>query len=602
MKLKYLISTILFIATLNAAAQQVEGIDWQVDTIKFKIKKFIITQDIDTQQIKLDTLIKHIEISHPNFRKYRFPIYLGHTVSPTISAFFPEQKIQAPFYPIYYYQNCIFTPFNLAFFNTNIPYSYLYYTGTDKTTDEQILDFLLTMNSGKHLNYGIQYKMQTTRNQKVNSNSVVNAFRIWMRYANRKYLFLANLYFDKIKIYEDGGFIDTAKTFDALTAQYFMKTATNTLRSKGLTIFQKLLISPSLSIISYTRLIHSDKIFYEPYTDTNYFEITRLSQNKTYDSTALNLLENDAYLSMNIKRISLKFGIKNQVESYYSFKNYIIGLSSDKYYNNAAEAKIYFSTSKYQISANGKYFLTGRKKNNYLITSSQTINLGKIQLTSQQMQSLTAPSLFLIRYNGNHDFWNNNFKPIQTTNLNISISIPNFAINTGIGGGWKKNFIYFDSIATPTQTLQKIPYYYFFWDKKLHIKPFITEMHITLQNIENKNITLPHLLIFNSTYADFFMFKKHLRLNIGINTYYTDSYKALAYRPSTGIFYYENKRLTGSYPIIDIFAAGKVQRAQFFLKVKYMNFLLFKEYFFYVNHYHLAEFLILFGVKWWFKN
>ena len=79
-------------------------------------------------------------------------------------------------------------------------------------------------------------------------------------------------------------------------------------------------------------------------------------------------------------------------------------------------------------------------------------------------------------------------------------------------------------------------------------------------------------------------------------------FMGFAYMPATSLFYNQNIRKTGGYPIADIYLSAKLKRVRFNLKINHANDAIFPRNNFLVLHYPLPDRYFTFGLAWSFYD
>jgi len=127
-------------------------------------------------------------------------------------------------------------------------------------------------------------------------------------------------------------------------------------------------------------------------------------------------------------------------------------------------------------------------------------------------------------------------------------------------------------------------------------------LFIYQKNASEEIIHLPSFNFYNSTYFDFYLFKKILKLNIGTSIRYNSSYYIDAYDPASGLFYQQNSLKIGNYPYFDFFVNMKLKKALFFFTLEHINHRMSGYQYFSVLHYPQNPRVFRFGLSWRFYN
>ena len=105
----------------------------------------------------------------------------------------------------------------------------------------------------------------------------------------------------------------------------------------------------------------------------------------------------------------------------------------------------------------------------------------------------------------------------------------------------------------------------------------------------------------NSIYADFHLFRRALRTQVGVDVSYHTAYYADAYDPSLGLFYRQDEMKVGNYIYADVFINLQIKRASIYVKAGHLNSLLESEAHYYaLPHYPDNPFGLFYGMVWQF--
>ena len=105
----------------------------------------------------------------------------------------------------------------------------------------------------------------------------------------------------------------------------------------------------------------------------------------------------------------------------------------------------------------------------------------------------------------------------------------------------------------------------------------------------------------NSLYADFTLFSKMLRVQVGVDVRYHTPYYAPNYDPYTGLFHHQQSTLVGGYIWGDVFLNLQVKRASIYIKAGHLNALWEdKPEYFILPHYPGQRFGLFWGLTWCF--
>lgn len=126
--------------------------------------------------------------------------------------------------------------------------------------------------------------------------------------------------------------------------------------------------------------------------------------------------------------------------------------------------------------------------------------------------------------------------------------------------------------------------------------------NLSLQNSSSDSIAVPLFAAKSSVYYIFDIFKKKLRLQLGVDVMYNTSYYADGYSPALYSFYYQNQQKVGNYWYIDANATVRISRIYFFARIANIMSPFQKFNMFTTPHYPMKDFLISVGINWRFHD
>jgi hypothetical protein len=165
------------------------------------------------------------------------------------------------------------------------------------------------------------------------------------------------------------------------------------------------------------------------------------------------------------------------------------------------------------------------------------------------------------------------------------------------------NYIYFDSLALPTQHNGSIQVVTAKLVKNFRFGKFGLDNTIVYQeNFEGKDIMpLPKLSLYhNLFYADKWF--DELSTQIGSYVRYHSFYYAPAYMPATGQFYNQQDMKVGNYPEISVYANFHLKRTRFFFEYFHLNQLFMKGVYYSMPNYPINPATLRMGLTWNFYD
>jgi len=241
-----------------------------------------------------------------------------------------------------------------------------------------------------------------------------------------------------------------------------------------------------------------------------------------------------------------------------------------------------------------EHYLGGRIEYNYdSLTSIQgwaeLLNTGQHRiegelrsrwLDASVKRLLSKPGFVQNAYRGRFDYWNNNFRDIQTTQASafLKLSAGPLLASAGMNYTMLKNYIYFqkgkfedtDQTVLPVQSsgIQQLVAPEFTMDirflKYVHLRPQIIYSKL-LQN-DNNALRIPDVFVNGQLAYEGHWFKKNLLVQVGFDAHWNSAYTPLGYDPAIQQFYVQDKVTAPSFLLADVFLNGKIKRGRFFFK------------------------------------
>jgi hypothetical protein len=119
---------------------------------------------------------------------------------------------------------------------------------------------------------------------------------------------------------------------------------------------------------------------------------------------------------------------------------------------------------------------------------------------------------------------------------------------------------------------------------------------------DNNVIRIPNFSYYTSNFLGFVVVKNALTAEIGFDLYYYTKYRALAFSPSSGVFYNQDVQEIGNYPYLNLFLNAKLKRTRFYIKWDNPYAGLIKKNYFHVLAYPTRGKVVRFGLSWSFYD
>lgn len=515
-------------------------------------------------------------------------------------------------------------PEDIVYYNVHKPFTFMNYTMSTKTNDEQTLKFVFTQNINKKMNFGFRYQLFGSKGDYPLQRTRDHTTALWYSYIGKHYRIHSNVIFNKFMVQDNGGIIDSGniipeslqsrltdansvignRNYFIVQEYYFGKNKVEIINdtTKKVTFLPRGAISHTFS---YSRNYwqYKDakptKLFYQ-----NFF----LDSTKINDSTSMSSLKNTIQLKL-LENQSKKFRFGSSI----SLTNEIIGVynfidSSNRRRNlrsNYATFNVFNTSSKkWNWDFLGNLFIDGYRQGDvnmnmalkrYLFGKHDSI----IVEIGGNIESRT-PGIFESEYYSNTKHWNNSFERENRQSLQFSFTKPAWNLNFTLKTTRINNYNYFNYKALPAQRKNQMAILTASVDKHFDLKWFHSVFSLVYQKAPNDTtINMPSYAAYNATYFEFDLFKKVLHLQVGADAFYCESFYGSSYSPDIAQFYQAKLAKTGGKPIINVFVNAKLKTALMFFKWEHINARSGDLPAFYsVNHYPIKNMQFKFGVTW----
>lgn len=610
------------------------------DTSKVPAKKTstkFVTEDDINKNIALhylDTNPDGIEIFHNLYKNYIVFQDLGNIGTPSRSLVFnPERPVgfrlgENPFAGYW------MKPENSRFYNTKTPYTDLFYA---QGSNELI--YLLARHSQNILprwNIGADLQRITSIGFFARQYTSIYNFQFFTRYTskNKKYDLLAHATWNRGLVEESGG-IQNDSAFESLTGANKKVTpnlASSQTRFKARTAYLKqywhfgkleqtindkdtIYDLNTVSHISYSIKAEEESyIFENQQGDTNslliphqYYDVTV----NTFDSTYYGKLENRVdFCAYNSSQAQLKDSVRRYMNI--GFSHSLISVSQNPYVRNYHNTLIDFNFEVNKLKNNTtslfwhiSYNMTGYNQGDYKLEYALRNRRRAVDIGFRFVRQSYKPDYMMLVNKSNQFIWNNEntFGKTQVDNLKIYLNTRRFRHNFNLSANIfvLQNWVYANSDGIPVQDKDKIQVARIELNKTFQFWKLYFEHIIIYQKSDKDVIRLPDA----SGLARYYFqsrFKK-MRFQIGVDILYNTAYYANNYNPASRLFFLQDSRLVGNYPLIEPFFAGEVKRAIFFAKYEHVNQDLFSiNGYYYTPHNPISLSSLRFGIRWRFYD
>lgn len=336
---------------------------------------------------------------------------------------------------------------------------------------------------------------------------------------------------------------------------------------------------------------HKVRFQYQDKTpDSNYYGTNHhFNAHKIADSTSFSLI--DHRIGINFQKKFANFNANLQVNHIYQSLNYQYDTNTVilKEYNIQSQGFEGILNTKYkswEIFAEANLFILGYAQKAFLINSELRKSFnhkyfitlrGQIsnQPVSQYLSTFTSNYFYFSPDKFNYSLTNPNFTQQQFASIKISKNGTKLSGNLMCNIGSLQNDYIGINNAVPSK-IDLINFIQFGADINLKLGKFIFQEQVFVQFNQNSilnNYGLPMLNARSAIYFQNVAFDEALLFRIGLEGIYTSTYNQLNYRPDAGAFYFNTSNLNplGNYPVFDVFASGRIQNVDLFIKWEHIN-------------------------------
>ena len=515
------------------------------------------------------------------------------------------------------YQDYFYTPFNLKFYNTRIPYSDLFYVFGSR----QLQYFKMAFSCNIKKNWNITANFSRIRSKGFYENLVPNHtfFAISSNYKtlDNRYMVLASVCFNTIKNNESGGLIEDTVFFNGhvLKSDLTLKEANNYRRNRNAFVKQyfnlghrtndTLPIIPSSRFILTSEFDETAQRYKDAFPRSGFYPAIYYDSTTTVDTSHLFRLNNELAWK---RTDNLKHrGILDMIGVGASIKHQLVGVKQreiDTTFNNiftGFELNNLYSKHKFWWKISSSYGLHGYNSGDYEMKG--MISKGFLDSLSSVIISYKSaayvPDFVYNNYSSNHFKWQNNFEKTKEQSITAGISIPKYSLALRVDYTNYNNVLYFDTVASARQFKGTVNVISVNLKKDISFFNWHLNNKVTYQQVPDSSvIRVPQFILQHALFYENNLFKKAMRIQIGFELFYNTSFYANAYMPATGQFYMQNDRKYGAYPMLDFFLNMKIKVVNAFFKIEHLNSGFSGNGYMLTPHYVMAPRTFQLGVSW----
>jgi len=623
------------------------------DSLKYKRKVFAWKLNDKSQGLDyhaVDTLPYNLEQYKPNFINKISTTWLGYVGSVSVTNDLVNREYDDRFVFSSGFKDYLHRPHTIKFYDTKSPFTLFgYTTGGQKSYAEQTLNLVHSQNVNENLNFGLNYDLVSNkryygRNLSINNSPLLRSNRIslFTSYIKNNYALHAGINFNDIKDYEFGGLSDDDDIIDENARpenlavnlsdgaysevnerNIFMNQRYRLTHEKIVMQGDTLEVRESIPYLEFGHFINYRRN-YRKYTedkiDSDFYGNNYLSSGSTFDSVYYHQVKNSfsvSYPGIENRNFiaTAQFVYNNYLEKYYYFTpdQYIKEYNNTTMMNQSVSGLLAARhTSGIDFRADAELYLFGYYGGDFdtKISASKTFKLfnkknNKIYGTGSF--KLKRPSFFLNEYYSNHFKWTNDFDKESRSVISGGIYFAPTRTNIEISNGLINNYTYMGADTLPKQHGDLLNVLSLKLDQKIKISYLNLDTKLQYQIVSDKSIaSVPDLSVISKLYFAkdlyFASTQGKMYMELGVQARYDSEYYAMAYNPSTGLFYQQEVRMLGNYPWVDAYATLRVKRLRFFLLYEHLTQYLVTPNYFTALHYADIPRVFKFGISWSFYD
>jgi hypothetical protein len=519
-----------------------------------------------------------------------------------------------------------FTPYHLDLSNREIQFSQKrkafsrarYVNGAKR---ENVLEVDLASRFGKLLYAGFHFdrvRAQGFYDRQTTDNTEINIFS-GIRSKDFRYQAFLSFGWNGITNEENGGLAnDSAFEFGATGSREFQSVnllnAERRVREFGLRFDQGFILTKwkqdtvNRKSANRLRLLHRFETdqktwVYEDIPDTNFYENTYVDS-ITLDSTYMLRFRNE--LGVQFVRSLNDSMHKPRIYAYAAHEfnrvtSDTLGLDNQ---NVSVGGKINLNIrGKVRLNADAEVWLLGYNQGDIAVNAEIPVSLEDWQFGPKARFALTEPGWKYQSYSSNHFKWSNTFG--KQSNLSIGLNVANEKWRTNIEFDYQVlgNYIYFDTTWLPKQAADVQQLINLKLDQKLNWRWIHFDVNGKISYLLSGDaISVP---LFNgraSLYYENRLFKRRLKLQVGMDVWFYTEFEAYGYIPALAEFNRSSEKKIGNYPYLDAWISFRRKKLSFFFMVKHWNAGLMGNTYYNHLHYPGNDMAIKFGVNWVFLD
>ena len=228
---------------------------------------------------------------------------------------------------------------------------------------------------------------------------------------------------------------------------------------------------------------------------------------------------------------------------------------------------------------------------------------GKSSFSAFINYSLFRPDYITDYYHSNHFVWDNSWNQTQHLKTGLRYEQSRLRFRGTFTYHILDNVVAFGTDRLPYQSNTVNQLMVLKLEEHFRLHWFHVVMNGALQwKMTGDDIRIPLALGRGILYYQNDLFKKKLRLQVGVEVSYSMAYYANGYNPALSEFHIQNEKQIGNYPFVDVFLNIRVKKLRAFFKVEHLNAGWLGYTYYQAPHYPANDLAWKFGVNWAFLD
>lgn len=343
-----------------------------------------------------------------------------------------------------------------------------------------------------------------------------------------------------------------------------------------------------------------------PDTVSKYYENIFSDTSATYDSTNLLGVTNTLRFEL-VKPDSVKDRIITRLAVGAEHAYHRVSYDSiyvDHIHNVSVVANVNGKLfGKIDWQANGNFMVFGFNIWDLKVDGQFDYAVGRSRFTAFLDYSLYRPDYISSTYVSNHFVWKNDWLQTQHLTTGLVYKQEKLRFRGTFSYHLIDNLVMYGVNRLPYQSASVNQLMVLRLEEHFRLRWFHLIVDGAVQwKMTGDDIRIPVALGRGMFYYQNDLFKKKLRLQVGVEASYSTSYFANAYNPALSEFHIQNDRQVGNYPYLDVFLNLRVKKLRAFVKFTHINAGWLGYNYYMVPNYPANDFAWKFGVNWAFLD